>query len=88
VLETFKFVDSQRKEGQQVVMNGNESLAYGLIAAGIRFGAGYPITPWSSIMEILRAELPRPKSAALVSAKAPFPPPWYWYGSADSRCAH
>src|SRR5438094_7323665 len=59
VLETFKFVESQRKSGQQVVMNGNEALAYGLIAAGVRFGAGYPITPWSDIMEILRRELPK-----------------------------
>jgi 2-oxoglutarate ferredoxin oxidoreductase subunit alpha len=59
VLETFKFVDSQRKEGQQVVMNGNEAVAYGLIAAGVRFGAGYPITPWSDVMEILRRELPK-----------------------------
>src|SRR3982751_3574964 len=59
VLETFKFVDSQRKEGNQVVMNGNEALAYGLIAAGVRFGAGYPITPWSDVMEILRRELPK-----------------------------
>jgi 2-oxoglutarate ferredoxin oxidoreductase subunit alpha len=30
-----------------------------LIAAGVRYGAGYPITPWSSIMEILRRELPK-----------------------------
>jgi 2-oxoglutarate ferredoxin oxidoreductase subunit alpha len=59
VFETFKFVESQRKEGQQVVMNGNEALAYGLIAAGVRFGAGYPITPWSDVMEILRRELPK-----------------------------
>src|SRR5436190_2149629 len=59
VLETFKFVDSQHKEGQQVVMNGNEALAFGLIAAGVRFGAGYPITPWSDVMEILRRELPK-----------------------------
>src|SRR5947209_7434434 len=59
VLETFRFVDSQRKEGQQVVMTGNEALAYGLIAAGVRFGAGYPITPWSDVMEILRRELPK-----------------------------
>src|SRR5947199_6811030 len=59
VLETFKFVDSQHKAGQQVVMNGNEALAYGLIAAGVRFGAGYPITPWSDVMEILRRELPK-----------------------------
>jgi 2-oxoglutarate ferredoxin oxidoreductase subunit alpha len=40
-------------------MNGNEALAFGLIAAGVRFGAGYPITPWSDIMEILRRELPK-----------------------------
>src|SRR5256714_8071697 len=59
VLETFKFVESQRKAGHQVVMTGNEALAYGLIAAGVRFGAGYPITPWSDIMEILRRELPK-----------------------------
>src|SRR3954466_9713173 len=59
ILETFKFVDSQRKEGNQVVMTGNDALAYGLIAAGVRFGAGYPITPWSDVMEILRRELPK-----------------------------
>ena len=43
----------------QVTMDGNQALAYGLIAAGVRYGAGYPITPWSSIMEILRSELPK-----------------------------
>ncbi|HXD00647.1 MAG TPA: 2-oxoacid:acceptor oxidoreductase subunit alpha [Verrucomicrobiae bacterium] len=59
LLETFKFVDSQKKEGLQVVMNGNEALGYGLLAAGVRFGAGYPITPWSDIMELLRRELPK-----------------------------
>jgi len=59
VLETFKFVESQRKAGHQVVMTGNEALALGLIAAGVRFGAGYPITPWSDIMETLRRELPK-----------------------------
>ena len=59
MLETFKFVDSQSKDGHQVVMNGNEALGFGLIAAGVRFGAGYPITPWSDIMELLRRELPK-----------------------------
>ncbi len=59
VLETFKFLDSRSREGQQVVMNGNEALGYGLIAAGVRFGAGYPITPWTDIMELLRRELPK-----------------------------
>jgi 2-oxoglutarate/2-oxoacid ferredoxin oxidoreductase subunit alpha len=43
----------------QVTLDGNTALAYGLIAAGVRHGAGYPITPWSSIMETLRAELPK-----------------------------
>jgi 2-oxoglutarate/2-oxoacid ferredoxin oxidoreductase subunit alpha len=57
--ETFQFTEAQKKDGHQVVMTGNEALAYGLIAAGIRFGAAYPITPWSEIMEILRRELPK-----------------------------
>lgn len=59
VIETFQFVESQGKSGHQVVMNGNEALGYGLIAAGVRFGAGYPITPWSDVMELLRRELPK-----------------------------
>jgi 2-oxoglutarate ferredoxin oxidoreductase subunit alpha len=41
----------------QVTMDGNMALTYGLIAAGVRHGAGYPITPWSTIMEALRTEL-------------------------------
>src|SRR5260370_7284155 len=40
-------------------MGGNQALASGLIAAGVRYGAGYPITPWSSVMETLRRELPK-----------------------------
>ncbi|HUS36423.1 MAG TPA: 2-oxoacid:acceptor oxidoreductase subunit alpha [Verrucomicrobiae bacterium] len=59
VLETFQFTEPKKRGGHQVVMNGNEALAYGLIAAGVRFGAGYPITPWSDIMELLRRELPK-----------------------------
>jgi len=60
VLETFQFVEAQKaKDRPQIVMNGNEAIAFGLIAAGVRFGAGYPITPWSDIMELLRKELPK-----------------------------
>ncbi len=60
VADTFEFVaPSNRVTRKQVVMDGNQAIAYGALAAGIRFGAGYPITPWSSIMEILRAELPK-----------------------------
>ena len=43
----------------QVTLDGNSAIAYGFIAAGGRYGAGYPITPWSSIMETLRTELPK-----------------------------
>ncbi len=59
LLKTYQFYASEKKDRHQVVMNGNEALGYGLIAAGVRFGAGYPITPWSDIMELLRRELPK-----------------------------
>src|SRR3989440_1881714 len=57
----YKFEPHVPKEGarDQITMDGNQALAYGLIAAGGRYGAGYPITPWSSVMEILRSELPK-----------------------------
>ena len=44
---------------EMVTMDGNQAIVYGLITAGVRFGAGYPITPWSTIMEQLRTELPK-----------------------------
>ena len=56
----YTFETTKRKGGKpQITMDGNQALTYGLIAAGVRFGAGYPITPWSSIMELLRTELPK-----------------------------
>ncbi|HVM59724.1 MAG TPA: 2-oxoacid:acceptor oxidoreductase subunit alpha [Verrucomicrobiae bacterium] len=58
--DTFEFIPSTNKAGRkQVVTDGNQAIAYGALTAGIRFGAGYPITPWSSVMEILRTELPK-----------------------------
>ena len=57
--ELFQFNPGENVGLSQVVMSGNEALAYGLIAAGVRFGAGYPITPWTDIMELLRRELPK-----------------------------
>ncbi len=59
LLESYAFHPSAKGGRGQVVMSGNEALAYGIIAAGVRFGAGYPITPWSDIMELLRRELPK-----------------------------
>lgn len=59
LMETFSLSEPNKRNKDQVVTSGNEALAYGLIAAGVRFGAGYPITPWSDIMELLRRELPK-----------------------------
>lgn len=56
----YQFEPSQNTGGRaQVTMDGNQAIAYGLIAAGVRYGAAYPITPWTTVMEILRAELPK-----------------------------
>src|SRR5438552_6001305 len=56
----YQFEHKPKTGGRaQITMDGNQAIAYGLIAAGVRYGAGYPITPWSSIMEALRRELPK-----------------------------
>ncbi|MEO0445053.1 MAG: 2-oxoacid:acceptor oxidoreductase subunit alpha [Verrucomicrobiota bacterium] len=44
---------------ERIATDGNTAMVQGLIAAGVRYGAGYPITPWSPIMEQLRVELPK-----------------------------
>jgi 2-oxoglutarate ferredoxin oxidoreductase subunit alpha len=41
------------------LMQGNEAIGWGAIAAGCRFFGGYPITPSTEIAEILSHELPR-----------------------------
>jgi len=41
------------------VITGNEACAEGALAAGLRFFAGYPITPSSEIAEVLSGMLPR-----------------------------
>src|SRR6478736_1951608 len=56
----YRFEHIPKTDGRaQITMDGNQALAYGLIAAGVRYGAGYPITPWSSVMETLRREMPK-----------------------------
>ncbi len=40
------------------LISGSEAVAYGALAAGVRFFAGYPITPSSEIAEILSELLP------------------------------
>jgi len=41
------------------LMQGNEAIGMGAIAAGCRFFAGYPITPSTEVAEILSRELPK-----------------------------
>jgi len=41
-----------------LIETGNEAVARGAMAAGLRFFAGYPITPSSEVMETLIDELP------------------------------
>src|SRR5512139_469818 len=40
------------------LLQGNEAIAQGALAAGCNFYAGYPITPSSEIMELMSRELP------------------------------
>lgn len=46
-------------EKRMVLMQGNEACVYGAIAAGMRFYAGYPITPSTEIAEFSAVELPK-----------------------------
>ncbi len=50
---------SERAQGRVRVMTGNEACAEAALAAGLRFFAGYPITPSSEIAEMLSGALPR-----------------------------
>jgi 2-oxoglutarate/2-oxoacid ferredoxin oxidoreductase subunit alpha len=41
------------------LMQGNEAVGWGALAAGCRFYAGYPITPSTEVAEMLSRELPK-----------------------------
>lgn len=59
-IEHMPMAPGENDLGQErLSTDGNTMLGLGLIAGGCRFGAGYPITPWSTIMEQLRSELPK-----------------------------
>ena len=54
----FKLKPASENSGHpQITTDGNTAMTLGLLTAGVRYGAGYPITPWSTIMETLRTEL-------------------------------
>jgi 2-oxoglutarate/2-oxoacid ferredoxin oxidoreductase subunit alpha len=47
------------EKANRVVLNGNQAVVAGALAAKCRYFAGYPITPASDIMEALAKELPQ-----------------------------
>ncbi|MFC3958504.1 2-oxoacid:acceptor oxidoreductase subunit alpha [Halovivax cerinus] len=49
--------DLETTDEDYVLLNGNEAIGMGAIAAGCRFYAGYPITPATSIMEYLTGRI-------------------------------
>lgn len=49
--------DLETTDNDYVLLNGNEAIGMGALAAGCRFYAGYPITPATSIMEYLTGRI-------------------------------
>jgi 2-oxoglutarate ferredoxin oxidoreductase subunit alpha len=52
-------LEPQPRGQRAVYISGNECLGIGAIQGGVRFYAGYPITPASSILEFMEQWLPR-----------------------------
>ena len=50
---------SRQRQGEKLVLSGNEAIGLGAIVAGCREYFGYPITPASDIMEFLATEFPK-----------------------------
>ncbi len=47
-----------KKNNRKMLLQGNEAIVEGALAAGCRFYAGYPITPASEISELMSVRLP------------------------------
>ena len=48
-----------KKNKKEVLLQGNEAIVEGALRAGLKFFAGYPITPATEISEILSTRLPQ-----------------------------
>ncbi|PSP32413.1 2-oxoacid:acceptor oxidoreductase subunit alpha, partial [Halobacteriales archaeon QH_10_67_22] len=51
--------DIETTDSDYVLLNGDEAIGMGAIAAGCRFYAGYPITPATDVMEYLTGRIER-----------------------------
>ncbi len=64
--EGFKLIDSKFNIGtpepdKNILINGNDSIALGAIAAGCKFYSAYPMTPSTSIMNYLASKIEEAK---------------------------
>jgi 2-oxoglutarate ferredoxin oxidoreductase subunit alpha len=55
---TKKAKAPQKRNGLERLLQGNEACVQGALLAGVKFFAGYPITPSTEIAELLARELP------------------------------
>jgi 2-oxoglutarate ferredoxin oxidoreductase subunit alpha len=55
----LEIVEPVEVEADRILLSGNQAIAVGAVAAGVRYFAGYPITPASDILEWLSAKLPQ-----------------------------
>ncbi|MFW6046009.1 MAG: 2-oxoacid:acceptor oxidoreductase subunit alpha, partial [Natronomonas sp.] len=51
--------DMETTDNDYVLLNGDEAIGMGALAAGCRFYAGYPITPATNVMEYLTGRIDR-----------------------------
>lgn len=58
-IEDFKVGAGSPRPYETLMLSGNQAVALGAIAAGVKVFAGYPITPATEILEFLAAELPK-----------------------------
>ncbi|MCK5553502.1 MAG: 2-oxoacid:acceptor oxidoreductase subunit alpha, partial [Deltaproteobacteria bacterium] len=49
----------KKRQRNEFLMQGNEAVVEGALAAGCRFFAGYPITPATEISEVMAVKLPQ-----------------------------
>ena len=51
-------MDQEKEQYREVLLQGNEAIVEGALAAGCNFFAGYPITPATEINEVMSGRLP------------------------------